>query len=153
MFTKDLYFYPDFCFLLIKCYFVITPTCSRIFTFWNHQVGRFWSCEYFMPGRVNLHFFFQYDFDGLYGPILKLFLFRIIIYTINVNYTCHERFNPIVDSTFDANVIIVRTNQTHLGTYIINCTMYCCTTWYIRAKPFLSETKTATRLWQSRSLI
>ena len=79
-----------------------------------------------MPGRVNLHFFFQYDFDGLYGPILKLFLF--IIYTINVNYTCHERFNPIVDSTFDANVIIVRTNQTHLGTYIINCTMYCCTT-------------------------
>ena len=81
-----------------------------------------------MPGRVNLHFFFQYDFDGLYGPILKLFLFRIIIYTINVNYTCHERFNPIVDSTFDANVIIVRTNQTHLGTYIINCTMYCCTT-------------------------
>ena len=52
-----------------------------------------------MPGRVNLHFFFQYDFDGLYGPILKLFLFRIIIYTINVNYTCHERFNPIVDST------------------------------------------------------
>ena len=33
--VKRLCFCPDFCFLWIKCYFVITPIYFRMFTFWN----------------------------------------------------------------------------------------------------------------------
>ena len=37
--VKRLYFCPDFCFLWIKCYFVITPMFTRMFTFWNVKSG------------------------------------------------------------------------------------------------------------------
>ena len=37
--VERLYFCPDFCFLWIKCYFVITPMFTRMFTFWNVKSG------------------------------------------------------------------------------------------------------------------
>ena len=37
--VKRLCFCPDFCFLWIKCYFVITPMFTRMFTFWNFKSG------------------------------------------------------------------------------------------------------------------